>query len=480
MTLTTLMGRGGAAVKTVAIESSPTSKVALVGKKKREKKSFLSHKLTRPPRLLLLFSLIVLGLGSLLVAALILVPWRQTVIGQGQVAIFDPLDRPQTIDSQIKGRLVELHVKEGDVVEKGQVIARLEDRDSKFLDPEQTQRLKGQMAALESKKGAAYTRIQALRAQIDAIDASRLAKLASAQAKISQTQRKLAVNKQLIRVGEQDVETAKLQEQRIRKLEQAGLKSRRDLELAIQKTVQVETKLQKMEGDVILSGQEVQLASLEGPKIQAEADEKIQKSQESISKVLESIAEVEEKLEKLRNSAGTLAVRRSLQTIEAPASGRIVNLKKLGVGQLIKEGQTIARVVPEFHSRGVELYLSGVDAPLVEKGVPVRLMFEGFPAVPFAGWDWASVGTFGGRVASVDPVDSEEVGKKGYRIWVLPDKDQPDWPSTERLRIGSKASGWLQLNEVPLYYELWRQLNAFPAQPVKKGGKPKTKPVIRR
>ena len=183
----------------------------------------------------------------------------------------------------------------------------------------------------------------------------------------------------------------------------------------------------------------------------------------------------------MKNDVDTLSVRRSLQTIVAPSSGRIVNLQKLGVGQLIKEGQTLARVVPEFHSRGVELYLSGVDAPLVETGVPVRLMFEGFPAVPFAGWDWASVGTFGGKVISVDPVNTEGEGKRGYRIWVLPDPDQPDWPSADRLRIGTKASGWLQLNQVPLYYELWRQLNAFPAQPANgNGDKPKTKAVIRR
>ena len=444
-------------------------------------KVFRAHMLTRPPRLILLFSILLILLSVGTVAALIFVPWRQTVIGQGEVSIFDPLDRPQTVDSQIKGRLVEVFVKEGDIVEKGQLIAKLEDRDSKFLDPKQKQRLKGQIEALEEKKAATFGRMDALEAQLSAIETSRQAKLASATQKVRQTEQKLAVNRQLIRVGEQDLKTAQLQENRISTLEAQGLKSRRDLELAIQKRVEAETKLQKMKGELLLNQQDISLAELETAKINAEALEKTQKTRESLAKARESVAEIDEKIEKLSNEMGALTVRRSLQEVKAPSSGRIVNMKKLGVGQLIKEGQTLARIVPENHSRGVELYLSGVDAPLVQPGVPVRLMFEGFPAVPFAGWDWASVGTFGGRVTSVDPVNTEEGNKAGYRVWVLPDPDQPEWPGSDRLRIGSKASGWLQLNQVPLYFELWRQLNAFPAQPAKSDEKlPKTKPVIRR
>jgi multidrug resistance efflux pump len=443
-----------------------------------------SFRITRSPKLVLMFTLVVFAMVGAVVAALIWVPWRQTVIGQGEVAVFDPLDRPQTIDSQIKGRLVELLVKEGQLVEKGQVIARLEDRDSKFLDPAQQQRIRGQIEALEAKQDAARRRITTLRGQLEAIEASKQAKLASNEAKVAQNQQKLVVNRQLLAVGDQDLETARLQENRIKTLEESGLKSRRDYELTIQKRVEAETKLQKMRGELVLNQQEIQLSELEAATIVAEAQEKAQKAEESIAKAQEGIAEIDEKLEKLRNEAGAFAVRYSLRTLEAPQAGRIVNLTKLGVGQLIKEGQTVARVVPENHSRGVELFLSGLDAPLVETGVPVRLMFEGFPAVPLAGWDWAAVGTFGGIVVAVDPVSSnKEEGKDGFRVWVLPDPKEPEWPSDKRLRLGAKASGWLMLNKVPLYFELWRQLNAFPALPVQrmeKDGGPKPKPVIRR
>jgi hypothetical protein len=37
--------------------------------------------------------------------------------------------------------------------------------------------------------------------------------------------------------------------------------------------------------------------------------------------------------------------------------------------------------------------------------------------------------------------------------------DQP-WP--EQLRVGSGVVGWVMLDDVPIWYELWRQLNGFP------------------
>ena len=446
--------------------------------------AFLSLKLTRPPRVLLRFGLVLFLLVVVIVAALVYVPWRQTVIGQGEVAVYSPLDRPQNVESQIKGQVVELLVNEGDIVEAGQVLAKLTERDTKFLDPRQIERTKARVEALREKQRAAERRISALHSQSRAIGLAQTAKMDSVSGKVRQIEQKLDIQRQQLRLGEQDVLTAKLQRDRIETLFKKGLKSRRKLELAIQKLVQAETKLQKMKGDLVLSQRDLDLQSLSRPNIRATASEKQSKIAESIAKTQESISEVEEKIEKLNNEMGTLKVRTSLRTIVAPRSGRIVTLNKLGPGHFLKEGDVIARISPEDQDPGVELYLSGLDIPLVQPGLKVRLMFEGFPAVPFAGWPWASVGTFGGVVTYVDPVNTEAKGKDGYRIWVKPDPSEESWPPQEKLRLGSRATGWIMLNNVPLYYELWRQLNAFPSQPAKdasgKKKKPKTKPVIRR
>ena len=48
-----------------------------------------------------------------------------------------------------------------------------------------------------------------------------------------------------------------------------------------------------------------------------------------------------------------------------------------------------------------------------------------------------------------------------YRVLVTQDPEEEAWP--ELLRIGSGADGIALLNDVPVWYEIWRQLNGFPA-----------------
>jgi hypothetical protein len=101
----------------------------------------------------------------------------------------------------------------------------------------------------------------------------------------------------------------------------------------------------------------------------------------------------------------------------------------------------------------------------------VRLAFEGWPAVQMIGWPQLAIGTFGGEVVFVDATDD---GKGKFRVVVGPADDIVDrgdgkgpvtvgWPDKDRwLRQGARANAWVMLNEVPLWYELWRQINGFP------------------
>ena len=85
-------------------------------------------------------------------------------------------------------------------------------------------------------------------------------------------------------------------------------------------------------------------------------------------------------------------------------------------------------------------------------------MVDGWPSIVFSGWPNSRYGTFGGEVAAIDNFISPN-GK--YRILIAPDeKDGKKWPSA--LRPGSGAQGIALLQNVPLWYELWRQLNGFP------------------
>jgi hypothetical protein len=137
-------------------------------------------------------------------------------------------------------------------------------------------------------------------------------------------------------------------------------------------------------------------------------------------------------------------------------------------------------IVPETTTKAVALSINGNDLPLVQLGQEVRLQFEGWPAVQFAGWPSIAIGTFSGKVVTIDPTDN---GKGEFRILVAPNEDiiendsrQVAWPEDRYLRQGVRANGWVMLNKVSLGYEIWRQLNGFPVMldeaPKKSDSKP--------
>jgi multidrug efflux pump subunit AcrA (membrane-fusion protein) len=149
--------------------------------------------------------------------------------------------------------------------------------------------------------------------------------------------------------------------------------------------------------------------------------------------------------------------RQSNQTIRAPMDGYIARLKATGTSALISEGEVLAEFVPSGEDLAAEAYISGMDLPLVRQGSKVRLQFDGWPSVQFSGWPSVAVGTFGGKVAIIDP----SVGADGrFRVIIVPHKDK--WPPPRFIRQGTRLNAWVLLNRVPLGFELWRQFNGFP------------------
>jgi len=54
-------------------------------------------------------------------------------------------------------------------------------------------------------------------------------------------------------------------------------------------------------------------------------------------------------------------------------------------------------------------------------------------------------------------------GKGKFRCKILPDKSETnEWPKVRFLRQGVLANGWVLLEQVPLWFEVWRKLNGFP------------------
>ncbi len=154
--------------------------------------------------------------------------------------------------------------------------------------------------------------------------------------------------------------------------------------------------------------------------------------------------------------------RQSVQTVRAPRDGVILRVNAGDAATFVNAGDVVATFVPDNVDRAVELFIDGRDVALVREGSRVRLQFEGWPVVQFSGWPSLAVGTFGGTVVAVDP-SAQTSGR--FRVLVTEDTtDTPPWPDQRFVRFGSTARGWVLLEQVTIGYELWRQMNNFPAE----------------
>ena len=143
--------------------------------------------------------------------------------------------------------------------------------------------------------------------------------------------------------------------------------------------------------------------------------------------------------------------------MRAPQSGYINKAIIGGIGETFKEGQQLVSIMPSDFDIAVETYVKPIDLPLIHNGEKVRIQFDGWPSIVFSGWPYNSFGTFGGKVVAIERFISPN-GK--YRVLLAPDPDEQPWP--EALRIGAGASTLALLEDVPIWYELWRKLNGFP------------------
>ncbi|WP_310498648.1 HlyD family efflux transporter periplasmic adaptor subunit [Sandarakinorhabdus sp.] len=163
--------------------------------------------------------------------------------------------------------------------------------------------------------------------------------------------------------------------------------------------------------------------------------------------------------------------RQSEQLIRAPRDGRIMRVTSIDTATIIKQGDVLATFVPEQSRRIVELYVDGRDIPLIHVGRRARLHFEGWPAIQFSGWPSVAKGLFDGRVAAID-LNASPNGL--FRVLIEPAPDRDPWPTEPSVRLGAKVRGWVLMNTVPVWFELWRLLNDFPLQFTRPGASPPT------
>lgn len=402
------------------------------------------------------WSIRMLVVGFLL---LMFLPWTQTITTTGQLSAYSPYERPQDIEAQIQARLKKWHVFEGVRVKQGELILELEDIDPNFMAPELLVLLDQQKVALEQTRKAALDRAEQLEKRIGEMENLVKAAVPSAEARVRESENRVRAAEQRIIAAKVAYDTAELNVDRHRQLATQGLVSQRELELTIQAAIGSKAELKAAEAQLKEAQQNMKGLSFGKDQVSADVIQQLLHAEAMRAEALALAATAAEQLASISLRLSNATQRRIYSRIVAPIEGTVVKMAQVGAGETVQPGEKLVRISPTSADKAAELVAEGLDAPLLNPGRKVRLLFYGIPAIPLPAWPELMAGTFGGVIKVVDQVDD---GKGNFRFWVVPDPDDRPWPEQSHVRQGTKVMGWVILNRVPLWYELWRRFNLFP------------------
>lgn len=388
---------------------------------------------------------------------ILFLPWTQNITGKGYLTTLRPDQRPQTIQSPIPGRIEKWYVSEGDYVKKGDTILFISEVKSEYFDPNLVERT-GQQIKAKSMAVTSYEgKVEALNTQIGAISNERGLKLEQAKNKLLQSRLKVQSDSIDLEAAKTNISIAQRQYDRVVQLEQEGLKAVTDVEEKRLKLQETQAKLISQENKLLASKNNVINAQVEISRVQAEYTDKVSKAQSDMYTAQSNQFDSEAQVTKLENSYTNYEIRNAMLYIKAPQTGFINKAIQSGIGETFKEGDRLVGIMPSVYDMAVETFVEPIDLPLLHIGEKVRIQFDGWPAIVFSGWPNVSFGTFGGEVVAIETFISDN-GK--YRILLAPDKEDQPWPKD--IRVGSGANTMALLEDVPIWFELWRQLNGFP------------------
>lgn len=438
-------------------------------------KSFALLKYTKVKNIgIILFSIL-----SIILILILFLPWTQNITTQGQVTTRLPDQRPQTIQSVIAGRIDKWYIQEGDYVEKGDTLIFIKEIKSEYFDPELVDRTSEQLDAKSTNINVYQNKVNSIDNQLRALQEGMSLKIQQLENKIQQSRNYIVIDSIELSILNQNLEVAENQYERTNELYDQGLKSLSDLQTKKIKLQELTSKVIQQENKLINQKRELLNSRLERESVEQDYKDKIAKAgsekQSALSSKYESISDEA----KLKNLLSNYKARREFYYIAAPQDGFISRTLKKGIGETVKEGEPVIEILPKEVNLAAEIFVSPVDYPLVDLGQKVNIRFDGFPAIQLSGWPETSTGVFSGKVVFIDKF----IGQNGkFRILVSPNDEDRGWPSN--LSIGAGIRAFILLGDVPIWYELWRKLNGFPANYYQiegqiKENKTKEKPSIK-
>lgn len=409
---------------------------------------------------------ILIRIMAFIVAAGVLImflPWTQNIRAKGNVTTLNPDDRPQSVQAVIGGKIEKWYIREGSLVSIGDTIVRISEVKEEYMDPLILDNTTNQINAKSESSKAYSEKAENLNQQQLALINGKEIKLAQNEIKIQQTLLKIESDSIELIAAEIKAEIANNQLLRIQNLYDEGLKSLTQLEskrLSVQEAI---AKVVGIQNKVNAHNNELRNLKSDIIAITNEYNEKIAKSKSDRMSAISNKYDAEASKNKLQSQYNTYERRQANYFITSPINGTVTKAIRTGIGELIKAGDDVVNIIPTSYSLAIETFVRPRDMPLLKIDQKVRVQFDGWPAIVFSGWPNSSHGTFGGRIFAIN----DNISANGkYRILIAPNPTDPPWP--KGVRVGGGANTLTLLNNVSVGYELWRQLNGFPADYYKK------------
>ena len=305
--------------------------------------------------------------------ALIMLPWRQFVSGSGRVIAYNPLERSLTIEAPLPGKVHRSFVVEGQQVQEGDPLFEIVDNDPNLLA-----NILQQRDSASARRDAAKTRVESLALQIG--EQERALPLAMEAAKTRLSAARFAAD------------TARLQFDRFKALhaDKRGLVSQRDFELTTLERDRTEAELQRSQAELERTPVDLR-AAIQG--IIAQRDS----ARADLASAEQSLTGLEIQISQTR-----------MQKVTSPRAGIVFRLQSTE-GTFLRAGSPLCTIIAQTDKPMVEVWLHGQDMPLVtaretgpkgqilREGSPVRLQFEGWPALQMIGWPSLARGTLAAK-----------------------------------------------------------------------------------
>jgi HlyD family secretion protein len=302
------------------------------------------------------------------------------------------------------GVIGDIRVKEGDLVQRGDVLIvqdpQLSQAEVDRLEAS-AELIRQDIARLEAEQsGQTFTgnasKDQLLGARLREYDTRRSAAEADAQryqAGISEAQARLVRLQENLANARSTLNTAQERERTLRTLvEGEGAVPRFDYLEAKDRLTQAEDQVASLEQEIAAQQQAIR-----------QAEQAYQASQQMVERVgaerqSDILSQLSQRREELANLEGQLnqaKIRTDGQTITAPVAGRIYNLQASMAERSVAAGEELMSILPEGQDLMLEVKVLNRDIGFVQEGMPAKVKIATFPFQEF--------GTISGEVVHISP-----------------------------------------------------------------------------